>query len=289
MHIYYKSVCTPSPNHCPLTAACVLYCTALHWTSCVAGHFPASKARLLKLLDDVSPKGLLVLSGDVHFAEIAGRGGGDGSDSAGPSGGGGDGNGGVGGGNDVSEDDGHDQPKGSKTSSSSEDGSDGGEPGGGIDGSFGPIEVTSSGMTHSCSTPWFGFVCVPVLSAFSAHRWRGLGGYPHINWGALELDWEKQEMHVQVKNAEGTTVLEARKRIGVTEPVPLSSSGGSSSARVDGDTRGSGVVAGIPSVYSTPPHQVSHTSGLHAWFVYIAAFLGGILATIAFTNFNLKK
>ena len=281
----YNSVFTPSPNHRPLTAACVLYCTALYWTACVVGHFPASKARLLKLLDDVSPKGLLVLSGDVHFAEIAGRGGGDGSDSAGPSGGGGDGNGGgVGSGNDVREDEGHDQSKGGKTSSSIEDASDGGERSGGVGESFGPIEVTSSGMTHSCSSPWFGFVCVPVLSAFSAHRWRGLDGYPHINWGALELDWEKQEMHVQVKDAEGKTVLEARKRIGVTEPVPLSSSGGGSSARADGDTRGSAVVTGIPSVYSTPPLQVSHTSGLHAWFVYIAAFLGGIVTTIAFTK-----
>jgi hypothetical protein len=36
------------------------------------GHFPTAKQRLLQLLDTTKPKGLLILSGDVHYAEIAG-------------------------------------------------------------------------------------------------------------------------------------------------------------------------------------------------------------------------
>ena len=36
------------------------------------GHFPASKARLLTLLAETRPAAALVLSGDVHFAEFLG-------------------------------------------------------------------------------------------------------------------------------------------------------------------------------------------------------------------------
>lgn len=36
------------------------------------GHFPASKARLLRLLEETAPAGALLLSGDVHFAELLG-------------------------------------------------------------------------------------------------------------------------------------------------------------------------------------------------------------------------
>jgi len=36
------------------------------------GHFPAAKARLLRLLQEAAPPGALLLSGDVHFAELLG-------------------------------------------------------------------------------------------------------------------------------------------------------------------------------------------------------------------------
>eukprot|EP00953_Heterococcus_sp_UTEX-ZZ885_P014207 8076-Heterococcus_DN1.PRE.1 len=34
------------------------------------GHFPKSKARLLQLLDDTKPRGTMLISGDVHLAEL---------------------------------------------------------------------------------------------------------------------------------------------------------------------------------------------------------------------------
>ena len=35
-------------------------------------HFPAAKRRLLRLLQDTNPANLLLLSGDVHYAELSG-------------------------------------------------------------------------------------------------------------------------------------------------------------------------------------------------------------------------
>lgn len=35
------------------------------------GHFPKSRARVLDLLDRTQPAGLVILSGDVHHAELA--------------------------------------------------------------------------------------------------------------------------------------------------------------------------------------------------------------------------
>lgn len=35
-------------------------------------HFPAAKRRLLRLLHDTNPANLLLLSGDVHYAELSG-------------------------------------------------------------------------------------------------------------------------------------------------------------------------------------------------------------------------
>ena len=40
------------------------------------------------------------------------------------------------------------------------------------------LEVTSSGLTHSCSGPFYGFVCTIMLETFPAHRWGGFF-YPH--------------------------------------------------------------------------------------------------------------
>ena len=35
-------------------------------------HFPAAKRRLLRLLQDTNPANLLLVSGDVHYAELSG-------------------------------------------------------------------------------------------------------------------------------------------------------------------------------------------------------------------------
>ena len=36
------------------------------------GHFPRERRRLLSLLEETRPRGALLLSGDVHYAELAG-------------------------------------------------------------------------------------------------------------------------------------------------------------------------------------------------------------------------
>ena len=250
----------------PTTSLIIVQCLPLVHTNTTHRHFPKSKARLLKLLDDTAPKGLLVLSGDVHFAEIAGRSVSTEDTRSARDGGASDTVGSGGNANNnaaTSASKPTKQQRGFSGSSASQS-----DPS--------PIEVTSSGMTHSCSTPWFGAVCIPVLSTFSAHRWRQLQGYPHINWGALELDWEKKEMHVQVKDADGQTVLEAKKALGVAELLPLSSSSSSSSS----SSKDGVAVDAIPSVYSNiiisvPSHLTSASSA-----VYATAFVGGVSATL---------
>jgi hypothetical protein len=70
-------------------------------------HFPAAKRRLLELLLRARPHNLILLSGDVHFAELSGN------------------------------------P---------------------------PIELTSSGMTHTCGTTFWARACAPLIRAFNRHR-----------------------------------------------------------------------------------------------------------------------
>ena len=62
------------------------------------GHFPKAQERFVNLIRAYSPSGFLVLSGDVHYAEM-------------------------------------------------------------VSGPCDILEVTSSGITHTCTTPWFGFFC----------------------------------------------------------------------------------------------------------------------------------
>lgn len=116
-------------------------------------HFPLSKQRLLDLLREYSPKGLLLLSGDVHFAELL--------SSAG-----------------VTE-------NSNKNMSSCDD----------------VVEVTASGMTHSCmSSTKTKLFCHPVLYFYDKHRlWRD-SFYLGRNFGSINIDW----------SGEGTPKLTAR-------------------------------------------------------------------------------
>ena len=57
----------------------------------------------------------------------------------------------------------------------------------------GLLEVTSSGLTHSCSEPFYGPLCAPILETFSDHRYtRGPGDKGYFtgrNFGTIEIDW----------------------------------------------------------------------------------------------------
>jgi alkaline phosphatase D len=116
------------------------------------GHFPKERERLLKLINPVS--GLVLLSGDVHHAEI-------------------------------STTTKHDSMN-SKTSSTTE-------------GSI--IEVTSSGLTHSCDGGWYGPLCQPILDNFPNHRFQGgnvasntdPSYFTKKNFGSISIDWSTRK------------------------------------------------------------------------------------------------
>ena len=83
------------------------------------GHFPRSKRRLLNMLADTRPAGAMLLSGDVHYAELLG---------------------------------------------SREEGVDAR--------GAGMLEITSSGLTHSCGDSGLGkLLCGTILRLFGGHRY----------------------------------------------------------------------------------------------------------------------
>ena len=84
-------------------------------------------------------------------------------------------------------------------------------------------EITSSGLTHDCGSPIYGFVCQPLLQAFDHNR-----ATPHAyctgrNFGSLIIDWDQSTVEVKVhplddndnNRASNTPVL-------TTGPIPLS-------------------------------------------------------------------
>ena len=102
------------------------------------GHFPKSKARLLALLAEARPAAALVLSGDVHFAEFLGPA----ATAAASS---------------------------SRFSSYSLSASSASTPSAAPLSSL--LEVTSSGLTHSCGlTGLARLACGTVLDLFYRHR-----------------------------------------------------------------------------------------------------------------------
>jgi PhoD-like phosphatase len=99
------------------------------------GQFPSEQRRLLDLLAPKRP-GLVVLSGDVHHAEIL----------------------------NVS----------------------------------GIVEVTSSGLTHDCSGPFYGFLCEPILNTFASNRRSPSDFYAGRNFGRIQIDWDVRSLAVNV-------------------------------------------------------------------------------------------
>ena len=134
------------------------------------GHFPTEKGRLLKTLNNV--KGLVILSGDVHHAEISST---------------------------KSKNDDEEQ----STEASN-------------DGAF--VEVTSSGLTHSCDEPFYGPLCKPILEAFPTNRLEGgnvkapelPSYYTSRNFGSFDIDWKSRSYQVQVHDTSGQIVLSTR-------------------------------------------------------------------------------
>jgi alkaline phosphatase D len=70
------------------------------------------------------------------------------------------------------------------------------------------LEVTSSGLTHDCSMPFYGAMCQPLLDGFADHRFASSSNY-YIgrNYGSLSVDWSSRTFTVQVHNVTGASVL----------------------------------------------------------------------------------
>jgi phosphodiesterase/alkaline phosphatase D-like protein len=76
------------------------------------------------------------------------------------------------------------------------------------------LEITSSGMTHECSQPFYGAMCRPILEHYNQHRYLKnpkdnpiTNIYIGKNYGTLSIDWEAQTAKVLVKNELGDVVL----------------------------------------------------------------------------------
>lgn len=103
------------------------------------------------------------------------------------------------------------------------------------------IEVTSSGLTHSCDEPFYGPLCAPILNTFWKHRYHEntpssskRSNNPHLqnyytgrNFGSINIDWGEggnaiphlgSKMKVNIHNEHGEIVLS-------TASQPLSSYG----------------------------------------------------------------
>lgn len=134
-------------------------------------HFPQAKARLLALLARHQPRGLLFLSGDVHFAEI----------SAAPATAGAPG------------------PP---------------DPNGDLCGHV--LEVTSSGMTHTCRSSWkTSAFCPWVLQRYDEHRLGGDQHFTDLNFGTLEFNWSDSNgptLTASVRDARGQPALQIVRR-----------------------------------------------------------------------------
>eukprot|EP00592_Proboscia_alata_P026628 CAMPEP_0194445716 /NCGR_PEP_ID=MMETSP0176-20130528/128022_1 /TAXON_ID=216777 /ORGANISM="Proboscia alata, Strain PI-D3" /LENGTH=419 /DNA_ID=CAMNT_0039272319 /DNA_START=253 /DNA_END=1509 /DNA_ORIENTATION=+ len=136
------------------------------------GHFDMERSRLIKLLSGVNNR-VVLLSGDVHFAEIS---------------------------------------RALRQGIHVE----------GTIPTYDIVEVTSSGMTHSCESPFYGFLCKPILFAFSDHRQKHkLNGseegneafFTNRNFGVIDIDWganqnaEDASVTINVHDVNGNVVL----------------------------------------------------------------------------------
>jgi alkaline phosphatase D len=132
------------------------------------GHFPAERQRLLQLLGQ-GISGLVVLSGDVHHAELL----------------------------DPMASFAYDNTSKKKHSF---------------------IEITSSGLTHDCSQPFYGALCRPLLHTYNQHRYRRHHGvvedantniYIGRNYGMVQIDWEQETVQLLIKDIQGNVVLQS--------------------------------------------------------------------------------
>ena len=75
-------------------------------------------------------------------------------------------------------------------------------------------EVTSSGMTHSCETQIpFRHGCRFLLNMVMRSHWELTDFYEHLNWGTLEIDWDRAVVDLQIRDKEGAVALRHEVRL----------------------------------------------------------------------------
>ncbi len=125
------------------------------------GHYPRAQARLLALLRQHRPRGLVLLSGDVHFAELLAT-----------------------------------QPEDGTPDDEAKE----------------ALEVTSSGMTHTCFATAMG-MCEMAVHRYDRPRLTPKSYYGGFNYGTVEVDWAAHEAWVRVHNKRGQPVLQTRRKL----------------------------------------------------------------------------
>jgi len=140
------------------------------------GHFPESKRRLFDLFEKHQPSGLLLVSGDVHFAEFL------------------------------------------KVTTKHKPA---------VQVSVPLAEVTSSGLTHSVDSVWYGTVAKSHIKKYSHHRLSPETLFVGRNFGTIQIDWDKTakdksncyqkaqggaSFQVQIRNIHGEVVLESARQ-----------------------------------------------------------------------------
>ena len=78
------------------------------------------------------------------------------------------------------------------------------------------IEVTSSGLSHSCDGPKiYGPLCQPILNLFTLHRFEGgnlkdisaPSYYTGLNFGSIDFDWAIRSFQVRIHDEYGKLIL----------------------------------------------------------------------------------
>ena len=80
------------------------------------------------------------------------------------------------------------------------------------------MHVWCVGLSHSCSSAWFGSVCELILNSFASHRYKEDAYYTGINWGDVLIDWEKKSIDLVARDYNGKAVLKSNRSFAV--PIP---------------------------------------------------------------------
>ena len=87
------------------------------------------------------------------------------------------------------------------------------------------LEVTSSGMTHSCEGPFYGPLCEPILRTFPAHRLdaslsgrndEGTGFFTGKNFGSIQIDWIHGLFKINIYDHEGKVQMSTTRLLNTT-------------------------------------------------------------------------